>query len=105
MMALMRRLAPFLHRSRQMAVLAAVSEVNYLADDQPDQQTQPVVNPERVHHGGIPEDADNRDQRNQRRLERAGGIGILAPHHPYPRTDNHEREQRADARHVPHYRE
>src|SRR2546422_81322 len=41
-------------RFSQVAMVAAVTEINSLSDHQPHQQPQPIFQPQRIHHREVP---------------------------------------------------
>ena len=77
-----------------------VAEVDHQAQDQPDEQPQPVLRAEEEHHAAVDQDAHGRDQGHHRGAERPRCVGIGHPHDPDRRRDDHEREQGADAHQV-----
>ena len=78
------------------AVLAPVGEVDDEADQQPDQEPQPVVRRQREHEHQAGEDAQDRDDRDPRAAEGPVGVGVLLAHDEHGRADDHEGEERAD---------
>src|SRR5581483_606194 len=64
------------------AMLAAIAEINEHADDQPYDQTEPRNRGQVVHPPERKQDAQNWNQRNQRRFKWARQIRIATPQHP-----------------------
>ena len=88
-------------RDRQRAVNAAVEPVDQHADVQPAEEAHPGGDRQAQHQIKARDDAENRDQRSARDLERPVRVRALHAQHHHRRADNHEREQRADAGHSP----
>src|SRR5260370_8985802 len=78
------------------AMVTAISEINYQADPQPDEQPGPVDPAEFVHHVAVEEDAENRNDRDPRRPEspRLAGIRLSQNHHC--NANNDKGQHRAD---------
>src|SRR5208283_6206165 len=79
------------------AVMASVAEVNHHSDYEPDDQTPPGVNRKAGHDAKGNHDAQDWDQRHQRRLEWPMQFGAAHAQNPHTRAYNDEGQQRADA--------
>src|SRR2546421_10353170 len=86
--------------ARHDAVASPVAEVDYEAYQKPDAEPQPVLRGQREHQkqaGRYPRDGDEGDER---RAERAHGVGGRAPHDENSRADDDEGEERPDVEEV-----
>src|SRR5271155_4826683 len=76
-------------------VLDAVSEIDPQADDQPDHQHFPGEQRQLAHQIEGATDAEDGNQRNQRRAERTLQVGVTPAQNPDAGTNNGEGEQRS----------
>src|SRR5882724_3402839 len=75
-----------------LAVFASVAEVDRQADQQPDEQAQPIGPTEAIDHRTADYDACRRNQRDRGHLEGALQIWAAAPQDPDSDTYENERK-------------
>ena len=78
-------------------MLLAVGEVDDETDQQPDHQPQPGVARQAGHQPEAAQDAEDRHERNERRLEGTRDLGRAHAQDPHAGAHDHEGEQRPDA--------
>src|SRR5437870_11848542 len=85
------------------AMPPAVSKINHESDQQPDDQSIPVLSREREHQEQASENSQDWNQRNKRRAEGTVRVGICPAHDHHSAANDHEGEQRADSGHFSEY--
>ena len=80
----------------ELAMVAAVEDVNHQPQRQPDHKAQPSDQREPEHQSAAQNHGDQREQRHKRHAERALTIGLIAAQEDHAQRNQHEGEQRPD---------
>src|SRR5688500_11492515 len=73
-------------------VRLAVQEIDSKSQSEPDEEPDPGVCRQAVHHVAADQDRKDRHERDQRRTERTLYLRAHAPQHDYPGGHDHERQ-------------
>ena len=84
----------------QVAVVAAVAEIDDQSDDEPGDQSNPVDRAELIDHIAVKRDPENRHERDQGSTERASLLRVRAAKHHDRDANEDESKQGADVDHL-----
>src|SRR6185436_15678111 len=82
--------------SRHDAAAPAVAEIDGEAEEEPDAEPQPVLRRQGEHQQETGADAEERNERHERRAEGPRGLGVRPAHDEHRRADDDERQERPD---------